>query len=149
MLISANIIGYLAWSSKRVSHLITTHPSTVISIITQIQASITCESKWLRWVWRKCKRKANYPSIQGKALTPPQTKSYVWQTLIFQLKRAVTKTQGFSMTKDNTPLKPRRITSSPSNQGKSNQASNSIKDADSPWSREHNVSSIELRQLTR
>jgi hypothetical protein len=36
----------------------------------------------------------------------------------FQLKRAATKTQRFLMTKDNTPLKPRRITSSPSNQGK-------------------------------
>ena len=36
--------GYLAWPSKRVSHLITTHPSTVISIIKQIQASITCEA---------------------------------------------------------------------------------------------------------
>jgi hypothetical protein len=45
MLISANIAGYLAWSDKRVSHLITTHPSTVISIIKQIQASITCEAK--------------------------------------------------------------------------------------------------------
>jgi hypothetical protein len=37
-------IGYLAWSSKRVSHLIT-NPSTMISIINQIQASITGEAK--------------------------------------------------------------------------------------------------------
>jgi hypothetical protein len=36
----ATIASYLAWPSKRVSHLITTHPSTVISIIKQIQASI-------------------------------------------------------------------------------------------------------------
>jgi hypothetical protein len=35
---------YLAWSSKRVSHLITTHPSTMISIINQRQASITGEA---------------------------------------------------------------------------------------------------------
>jgi hypothetical protein len=50
----------------------------------------------------------------------------------FQLKRAATKTQGFSMTKDNTPpeakvnhklaLKPRQ----------SNQTPNSTKDVDSP-----------------
>jgi hypothetical protein len=32
----------------------------MISIIKQIQASITCEAKWLRWVWRECKRKAKY-----------------------------------------------------------------------------------------
>jgi hypothetical protein len=36
--------GYLAWSSKRVSHLISTHPSIMISIINQIQASITGEA---------------------------------------------------------------------------------------------------------
>jgi hypothetical protein len=45
MLNSANITGYLAWSSKRVSHLITTYPITMISIIKQIQASITGEAK--------------------------------------------------------------------------------------------------------
>jgi hypothetical protein len=31
-------------------------------------------------------------NIQEKAPTPPQTKSYRWQTLSFQLKRAATKT---------------------------------------------------------
>jgi hypothetical protein len=36
----AIMIGYLAWSSKRVSHLISTHPS----IINQIQASIIGEA---------------------------------------------------------------------------------------------------------
>jgi hypothetical protein len=36
--------GYLAWSSKRVSHLITTHPGTMISIINQIHASIIGEA---------------------------------------------------------------------------------------------------------
>jgi hypothetical protein len=35
---------YLAWSSKRISWLITTHPSTMISIINQIQGSITGEA---------------------------------------------------------------------------------------------------------
>jgi hypothetical protein len=67
---SANITSYLAWSSKRGSHLITTHPSTVISIIKQIQASITCEAKWLRWVWRECKIKANYTIYVPKHLLP-------------------------------------------------------------------------------
>jgi hypothetical protein len=37
------IAGYLAWPSKRVSLLISTHPSTGISIIKQIQAGITGE----------------------------------------------------------------------------------------------------------
>jgi hypothetical protein len=36
--------GYLAWSSKRVSHLNATHPSTMIGIIFQIQASTTREA---------------------------------------------------------------------------------------------------------
>jgi hypothetical protein len=41
----AIIEGYLAWPSKRVSHLIT-NPSKMISIIIQIQASITGEAKY-------------------------------------------------------------------------------------------------------
>jgi hypothetical protein len=45
MLNIAIMTDYLAWSSKRVSHLITTHPSIVINIIKQIQASITGEAK--------------------------------------------------------------------------------------------------------
>jgi 23S rRNA maturation mini-RNase III len=36
--------SYLAWSSKRVSHLISTHSNIMISIINQIQASITSEA---------------------------------------------------------------------------------------------------------
>jgi hypothetical protein len=36
--------NYLAWSSKRVSLLISTHPSTMEGIIIQIQASITSEA---------------------------------------------------------------------------------------------------------
>jgi hypothetical protein len=47
----------------------------------------------------------NSPSNQGKSHAPPQTKSYGWQTLSSELKRVVIKTQGFSMTKDNTPAK--------------------------------------------
>jgi hypothetical protein len=36
--------SYLAWSSKRVSHLIFTHPSTMTDIINQIQANIRSEA---------------------------------------------------------------------------------------------------------
>jgi hypothetical protein len=45
MLNTIRMIGYLAWSSKRVSHLISTDSSITISIINQIQASITGEAK--------------------------------------------------------------------------------------------------------
>jgi hypothetical protein len=38
------MIGYLAWSSKQVSHLISTQPSTMTGIIIQMQASITSEA---------------------------------------------------------------------------------------------------------
>jgi hypothetical protein len=40
----AIMTGYLAWSSKRVSHLISTHPITMTGIIIQIQSSITGEA---------------------------------------------------------------------------------------------------------
>jgi hypothetical protein len=63
----------------------------------------------------------------------------------FQLKRAATKTQGFSMTKDNTPPEAKANHKLPLKPRQSNQTSNSIKDVDSPWSTEHKVSSIELR----
>jgi hypothetical protein len=121
----------------------------VISIIEQIQASITGEARWLKWVWRKCKRKARYTNIQDKSTTPPQTKPLVWQTPGSKLKRAAIKTHGFSMAKIILPLKPRQENNLPSNQGKSNQASNSIKDANSPWSGEPKVLSIELKQTSR
>jgi hypothetical protein len=49
----------------------------VIGIIKQIQASITSEAKWLRWVWRKCKRKANYTSIQDKSTNSPSNQA-IW-----------------------------------------------------------------------
>jgi hypothetical protein len=71
---------------------------------------------------KKMQEKSKIYNIHAKAPTPPQTKPYEWQTPIFQLKRAATKTQGFSMSKDNTPpevkanhklpLKPRQIKSS-------------------------------------
>jgi hypothetical protein len=64
----------------------------------------------------------NSSSNQGKSQAPPQTKSSEWQTSSSELKRAVTKTRGFSIQKTILPL----------NQGKSNQASNSTKDTNSP-----------------
>jgi hypothetical protein len=44
MLNIAIMISYLARSSIRVSHLISTHPNTVTCIVNQIQASITSEA---------------------------------------------------------------------------------------------------------
>jgi hypothetical protein len=38
------MIGYLTWSSKRVSHIISIHPSMMTDMIIQLQASITCEA---------------------------------------------------------------------------------------------------------
>jgi hypothetical protein len=81
----------------------------VISIIKQIQAIITSEAKWLRWVWRKCKRKAKIYNIQDKAPTSPWTKAYGWQTPISKLKRVASKTEGFSMQKIILPLNPRQV----------------------------------------
>jgi hypothetical protein len=80
--------------------------------------------------------KQNIQVYKVKAPTPPQTKSYGWQTTISQLKRAATKTQGFSMIKGNTPLETKanhKLLLEPNHMdGKSNQKPNSTKDADSP-----------------
>jgi hypothetical protein len=81
---------------------------------------------------KKMQEKSNYPSIQGKAPTPPQTKPYGWQTPIFQLKRAATKTQGFLMTKDNTPPEAKANHKLPFKPRQSNQTPNSAKDVNSP-----------------
>jgi hypothetical protein len=68
------------------------------------------------------RQSTNSPANQGKSQPPPQTKSYGWQISSFELKRVVTKIRGFSIQKTILPL----------NQGKSNQASNLTKDANSP-----------------
>jgi hypothetical protein len=71
----AIITSHLAWSSKRVSHLISTHPSIMTSIINQIQASITGEAidNLGRYDEIQCdENKIEY--IQVKAQVPPQTK---------------------------------------------------------------------------
>jgi hypothetical protein len=103
----------------------------VISIIKQIQARIIREAKWLRWVWRECKRKARYKiyKIKHQFLLKPSHKDgkhKVQNSRGQQLKRRV------SMAIAILPLETRQIASSPSNKGKSNQAPNSIKDTNSP-----------------
>jgi hypothetical protein len=52
---------------------------------------------------KKMQDKGKISNIYDKVSTLPQTKSYGWQTSSSELKMAATKTQGFSMTKDNTP----------------------------------------------
>jgi hypothetical protein len=67
--------GYLACSSKRVSHLISTHPSTMISIVNHIRASITGEAidRLDRYDEMQCdENKIEY--IQGETQAPLQTK---------------------------------------------------------------------------
>jgi hypothetical protein len=58
---------------------------------------------------KKMQEKCKIYNIRPKATTPPQTN--------FQLKRAATKTQGFSMTKDNTSPEAKANHKLPSNQG--------------------------------
>jgi hypothetical protein len=65
--------SYLEWSSKRVSHLITTHPSTMKSIINQIQASITSKVN-LGEYEENATEKENGTNIQDTTQTPPQSK---------------------------------------------------------------------------
>jgi hypothetical protein len=87
--------SYLGWSSKRVSHLISTHPSIMISIINQIQASITGETidKLGRYDEMHCDDdKIEY--IHGKARTPPQIKPKGWQIPIPPAKKQNESHQG-------------------------------------------------------
>jgi hypothetical protein len=72
MLNIAIMIGYLAWSSKRVLHLISTHPSIMIGIIIQIQASITSEAKVnLGEYEENTTEKQKDTNIQDRTQTPP------------------------------------------------------------------------------
>jgi hypothetical protein len=67
--------GYLAWSSKRVLHLISTHPTTMTSIIIQIQASITGEViDNLGEYEENATEKQKDTNIQDKIQAPLQTK---------------------------------------------------------------------------
>jgi hypothetical protein len=66
--------GYLAWSSKRVSHLISTHPSIMIGIVIQIQASITSEAiDSLGEYEENVIEKKKDTNIQDRTQAPPQT----------------------------------------------------------------------------
>jgi hypothetical protein len=68
-------IGYLAWSSKRVSHLISTQPSTMTRIIIQIQASIIGEAiDNLGEYEENVTEKQKDTNIQDRTQAPPQTK---------------------------------------------------------------------------
>jgi hypothetical protein len=113
---TVNITSYLAWSSKRGSHLLTTHPSTMINIIKQIQASITCEAKWLSWVWRECKIKANYTiytpnhqlPLKSRQITSSPSNQAIWVANIkFQTQKGSNQdTRGLNA-KDHTPPEPK------------------------------------------
>jgi hypothetical protein len=75
MLNSAIMIGYLAWSSKKVSHLISTHPSIMTGIIIQIHASITSEAKDnLGEYEENATEKQKGTNIQDRIQATPQTK---------------------------------------------------------------------------
>jgi hypothetical protein len=72
MLNIAIMIGYLAWSSKRVLHLISTHSNIMIGIIIQIQASITSEAKVnLGEYEENTTEKQKDTNIQDRTQTPP------------------------------------------------------------------------------
>jgi hypothetical protein len=69
------MIGYLAYSSKTVSHLISTHPSIMAGIIIQIQASITSEAiDNLGEYEENAIEKQKDTNIQDRIQAPPQTK---------------------------------------------------------------------------
>jgi hypothetical protein len=71
----AIMIGYLAWSSKRISHLISTHDSIMTSIIIQIQASITSEAiDDLGEYEENATKEQEDTNIQHRTQAPPQTK---------------------------------------------------------------------------
>jgi hypothetical protein len=94
---------------------------------------------------KKIQEKSKIYNIHIKNTNSPSNQA-IWMTKIkLWTEEGSNQSTRFLNAKEHTPpLKLGWITSSPSNQGKSNQASNSSKDANSPWSREHNVSSIEL-----
>jgi hypothetical protein len=67
--------SYLARSSKRVSHHISTHPSIMTNIINQIQASITDEAiDNLGEYEENVIEEQKDTNIQDRTQIPPQTK---------------------------------------------------------------------------
>jgi hypothetical protein len=75
----------------------------VISIIKQIQASITCESMWLSWVWWKCKRKANYTCIQVKSTNSPSNQAIWMANIKFRTQEGSNRTTRFLNAEEHTP----------------------------------------------
>jgi hypothetical protein len=66
--------SYLARSSKRVSHLISTHPSIMTSIVNQIQTSIISEAELILVNMKEMqKKRKRIQNIHGKTQAPPQT----------------------------------------------------------------------------
>jgi hypothetical protein len=89
MLNIAIMTGYLAWSSKRVSHLISTLPSIMTGIIIQIQASIASEAiDNLGEYEENTTEKQKDTNIQDRTQAPPQTKPQGWQVPISSHKAA-------------------------------------------------------------
>jgi hypothetical protein len=93
---------YLAWSSKRVSHLISTHPS----IINQIQASITGETIYRldRYDEMQCdKNKIEY--IQGKSTSSPSNQAIGMANTKLPTQRSKTRSiKGFGENISQLPL---------------------------------------------
>jgi hypothetical protein len=81
---------------------------------------------------KKMQEKSKIYNIQDKVPTPPSNQSIWMANTNFQLKKAATKTQGFSMTKDNTPPKNKANHKLPLKPRQSNQTPNSTKGVDSP-----------------
>jgi hypothetical protein len=88
----------------------------VISIIKQIQASITGEVKWLRWVWRKYKRKGKYKiymikhqlPLKPRQITSSHSNQAIWVANIkFRTQEDSNQDTRFLNTKDHTPPEPK------------------------------------------
>jgi hypothetical protein len=67
-----------------------------------------------------------------QSINSPSNQAILMANTNFQLKRAATKTQGFLMTKDNTPPEAKANHKLPLKPRQSNQMPNSTKDVDSP-----------------
>jgi hypothetical protein len=76
--------------------------------------------------------KSKIYNIQGKNTNSPSKQAIWMANTNFQLKREATKTQGFSMTKDNTPSEAKVNHKLPLKPMHSNQMPNTAKDANSP-----------------
>jgi hypothetical protein len=98
--------SYLAWSKKRVSHLISTHPNIMTSTINKIQASITGEAidKLDRYEEMQCDdNKIEY--IQDKVQAPPSNQAIGMANTKFLLQsRKTSHIKGFGENISQLPL---------------------------------------------